>query len=55
MIGIRYPADVQLIGDAKETLRALEPQLERKDDRGWREEIEKNVSDWWDDRRAPRR
>src|SRR5437870_2115446 len=47
MIGIRYPADVQLIGDAKETLKALLPLLERKDDRGWREEIEANVADWW--------
>ena len=43
MIGIRYPADVQLIGDAKETLRALEPHLVRKEDRGWREQIEKGI------------
>jgi pyruvate dehydrogenase (quinone) len=48
MIGIRYPADVQLIGDAKETLRALEPHLVRKEDRAWRERIEKSVRDWWD-------
>ena len=39
-IGIRYPVDVQLVGDAKETLRALLPKLERKEDRSWREEIE---------------
>src|SRR3954467_15388551 len=43
MIGIRYPNDVQLIGDAKETLRALIPHLIRKDDRAWREEIEQGV------------
>ena len=48
MIGIRYPADVQLIGDAKETLKALEPHLVRKEDRGWREAIEKKVGEWWD-------
>ncbi|HKS77315.1 MAG TPA: thiamine pyrophosphate-dependent enzyme, partial [Gaiellaceae bacterium] len=48
MIGIRYPADVQLIGDAKETLRALEPHLVRKEDRAWREKIEKGVRGWWD-------
>jgi pyruvate dehydrogenase (quinone) len=48
MIGIRYPADVQLIGDAKETLKALEPHLVRKEDRGWREQIEESVRDWWD-------
>ena len=40
MIGIRYPIDVQLVGDAKETLRALLPLLERKEDRAWREKIE---------------
>jgi pyruvate dehydrogenase (quinone) len=48
MIGIRYPADVHLIGDAKETLRALIPHLIRKEDRGWREKIENEVRDWWD-------
>ncbi len=54
MIGIRYPADVLLIGDAKETLRALEPHLVRKEDRRWREGIEKKVGEWWDivERRA---
>jgi pyruvate dehydrogenase (quinone) len=48
MIGIRYPADVMLIGDAKETLKALEPHLVRKEDRAWRERIEASVRDWWD-------
>jgi pyruvate dehydrogenase (quinone) len=46
-IGIRYPVDVQLIGDAKETLRALLPKLERKQDRSWREQIEGQVDEWW--------
>jgi pyruvate dehydrogenase (quinone) len=46
-IGIRYPADVMLVGDAKETLDALRPHLIRKDDRSWREGIEKNVREWW--------
>jgi len=48
MIGIRYPAEALLIGDAKETLKALLPHLIRKDDRSWREEIEKGVHRWWD-------
>jgi pyruvate dehydrogenase (quinone) len=54
MIGIRYPCDVHLIGDAKETLRALIPHLIRKEDRSWREEIEKGVQRWWeiDEKRA---
>jgi pyruvate dehydrogenase (quinone) len=47
MIGIRYPADVQLIGDAKQTLRALVPHLIRKEDRGWRDEIAASVEEWW--------
>jgi pyruvate dehydrogenase (quinone) len=47
MIGIRYPMEVQLVGDAAETLGALLPRLERKHDRTWREKIEEEVSDWW--------
>jgi pyruvate dehydrogenase (quinone) len=46
-IGLRYPADVGLVGDAKDTLRELVPLLERKDERSWREEIEKQVASWW--------
>jgi pyruvate dehydrogenase (quinone) len=47
MLGIRYPMDVNLVGDAAETLRALMPLLQPKEDRTWRERIEKNVADWW--------
>jgi pyruvate dehydrogenase (quinone) len=46
-VGMRYPVDAQLIGDAKETLRELNPLLERKEDRSWREEIEHQVAEWW--------
>ena len=35
MIGMRYPYEVNLVGDAAATLRALIPLLERKDDRSW--------------------
>jgi pyruvate dehydrogenase (quinone) len=48
MIGIRYPFDVNLVGDAALTLRRLIPLLSRKDDRSWRETIENNVSRWWE-------
>ncbi|MEJ7569754.1 MAG: thiamine pyrophosphate-requiring protein [Gaiellaceae bacterium] len=48
MLGIRYPTEVNLVGDSAETLRALIPLLQRKEDRSWREEIEKNVADWWE-------
>ena len=47
MLGIRYPMEVNLVGDSKETLRALIPRLKRKDDRSWRDELEEGVRDWW--------
>ena len=47
MLGIRYPMEVNLVGDARDTLRALLPLLERKADRAWREEIEGEVERWW--------
>ncbi len=47
MLGIRYPMEVNLVGDSAETLRALIPLLVRKSDRSWRDEIEENVSKWW--------
>ncbi len=47
MVGMRYPTDVALVGDARETLKELIPRLERKEDRSWRERIEQEVSEWW--------
>src|SRR3954471_2693741 len=47
MVGIRYPMDVNLVGDSKETLKALLPRLKRKEDRSWREGIEGGIRDWW--------
>ncbi|HTI39374.1 MAG TPA: thiamine pyrophosphate-requiring protein [Vicinamibacterales bacterium] len=47
MLSIRYPMDVNLVGDSRETLRALLPLLRRKTNRGWREQIEQGVADWW--------
>jgi pyruvate dehydrogenase (quinone) len=48
LVGMRYPTEVNLVGDAAETLRALAPLLRRKEDRAWREGIEDNVRRWWD-------
>ncbi|WP_435069595.1 thiamine pyrophosphate-requiring protein [Amycolatopsis thermoflava] len=48
MIGMRYPTEVNLVGEAKGTLRALLPMVRRKADRAWREKIEKNVASWWE-------
>jgi pyruvate dehydrogenase (quinone) len=47
-IGMRYPYELNLVGDAKATLQGLIPMLEQKSDRSWREKIEKDVADWWD-------
>ncbi|MEU5841810.1 thiamine pyrophosphate-requiring protein [Rhodococcus sp. NPDC047139] len=47
MIGMRYPNEVNLVADAASALDALIPLLRRKEDRSWREGIEKNVRRWW--------
>ena len=47
MLSIRYPMEVNLTGDAKETLRALIPLLKRKQDRAWRQKLEEEIRDWW--------
>jgi pyruvate dehydrogenase (quinone) len=46
-LGMRYPTEVPLVGDAAATLGALAPLLRRKEDRAWREEIEAGVASWW--------
>jgi pyruvate dehydrogenase (quinone) len=46
-IGMRYPYEVNLVGDAAATLRALLPHLRGKEDWSWREGIESNVARWW--------
>lgn len=52
MLSIRYPMEVNLVGDSAETLKALLPLLDQKKDSGWRSGIEKNVAKWWDLSRA---
>jgi len=47
MLSIRYPMECPLVGDAKETLQALLPLLQRKEDRGWREQLEEEIQEWW--------
>jgi pyruvate dehydrogenase (quinone) len=46
-IGIRYPTNVNLIGDAADTLQALLPHLQQKDDSSWRESVRKNKEEWY--------
>jgi pyruvate dehydrogenase (quinone) len=47
MLSIRYPMEVNLKGDARETLQALIPLLDRKRDRSWQTKIAEGVRDWW--------
>jgi pyruvate dehydrogenase (quinone) len=48
LIGVRFPMEVALVGDAADTLRELLPLVERKEDRSWREHIESEVERWWE-------
>lgn len=48
MIGMRYPYELNLVGDAARSLRALIPLLERKEGGAWRATIEENVKRWWE-------
>ncbi|MBY8887244.1 thiamine pyrophosphate-requiring protein [Streptomyces sp. PTM05] len=48
MIGLRYPFEVNLVGDAQATLKALLPHLKRKKPGSWRKKIEKDTARWWE-------
>jgi pyruvate dehydrogenase (quinone) len=45
-LGYRYPTEVNLLGDAAETLRALLPRLRRRPRSPWREQVERWIRDW---------
>ncbi|MCK9622752.1 MAG: thiamine pyrophosphate-requiring protein [Methylobacter sp.] len=47
MLGIRYPMEVNLIGDSAQTLKSLIPLLDKKEDRSWQHTIKKQVAEWW--------
>ncbi len=47
-IGLRYPVDVGLVGDSRNTLRELIPLLKRKEDRGFLEGAQAGMKDWWE-------
>ncbi|MBI6563427.1 thiamine pyrophosphate-requiring protein [Pseudomonas synxantha] len=46
MLSLRYPMEVNLVGDAKETLAALLPLLEHKSQRKWRKQVEGWRDSW---------
>ncbi|HUZ01542.1 MAG TPA: thiamine pyrophosphate-dependent enzyme, partial [Thermomicrobiaceae bacterium] len=46
-IALRYPVEVGLVGDARATLQQLLPMVERKADRGFLEQAQERMKDWW--------
>lgn len=46
-VSLRYPTEVNLVGDARDTLQALLPLLARQSDRAWQQQIEASVARWW--------
>jgi len=47
MLSLRYPMEVNLVGDAATTLQALLPLLAPKADTAWRDKIHQDVERWW--------
>ncbi|MGW0080279.1 thiamine pyrophosphate-requiring protein [Streptomyces sp. NPDC003393] len=47
MVGLRYPFEVNLVGDARETLTRLLPLLRAHKNKSWRKKIEKDTARWW--------
>ncbi len=47
MLGLRYPMEVNLVGDSAQTLRALLPLLQRKTDPYWPDRIARWNESWW--------
>ncbi len=46
ILGTRYPMEVNLVGDSAETLAALLPLIEPKQDRRWRAHVEGLIEEW---------
>ena len=51
-VGLRFPTEVNLIGDSRDTLAALLPLLDQRPDGAWRAKIAKNLKDWQSDEEA---
>jgi len=47
-IGLRFPVEVGLIGDAKPTVAALSTFITRKEDRSFLEQAQEGMKDWWE-------
>ena len=47
-IGLRFPVEVGLVGDAKPTVAALSRFIARKEDRSFLEQAQAGMKDWWE-------
>ena len=47
MLSLRYPMEVNIVGDTVATLRKLLPMLKQNTNTSWRTKIEKEVGQWW--------
>jgi pyruvate dehydrogenase (quinone)/pyruvate oxidase len=47
-IGLRFPVDVGLVGDAKPTLAALIPRIAKREDRSFLETAQEGMKEWWE-------
>ena len=46
-LSLRYPMEVNMVGDSAATLSALLPMLKQKPAGAWRKGIEEGVASWW--------
>ena len=46
MLSLRYPVEVNLLGDSRETLRRLIPRIHQKPNSGWRSKIVEDIQIW---------
>ncbi|HLQ84581.1 MAG TPA: thiamine pyrophosphate-requiring protein [Salinisphaeraceae bacterium] len=46
-LGLRYPTEINLQGDAAATLAALTERVSRKSDRDWQNQLIRKTRDWW--------
>ena len=55
-IGLRYPVEVGLVGDSRNTLRELMALLKKKEDRKFLQAAQTGMKDWWElmEKRATR-
>ncbi|HKT56056.1 MAG TPA: thiamine pyrophosphate-requiring protein [Microbacterium sp.] len=51
-LGLRYPTEVNLWGDVRATLQALNPLLDEKRDRSWQAEVAAEMRDWEEEMKA---